>query len=81
MFKNFLNRVEFRTKKIQSLTIVRNFNEAVNKDTSDMITEKTLSLNIQIRDHKKTTIFKIISTMKDLYLWQSWLKKWNSRID
>ena len=36
-----------------------------------MIPEKTLSLNIQIRDHKKIIIFKIISTMKNLYLEQS----------
>ena len=71
MFKNFLNRIEFKTKKIQSSTIFKNFNESVNKDTSDMITEKTFSLNIQIRNHKKTIIFKIISTMKDLYLKQS----------
>ena len=71
MFKNFLNRVEFKTKKIQSLTIFRNFDESVNKDTGGMITEETLLLNIQIRDHKKTITFKIISVMKDLYLEQS----------
>ena len=81
MFKNFLNRVEFKTKKIQSSTIFKNFNESVNKDTGGIITKKILSLNIRIRDHKKILTFKIISTMKDLYLEQSWLRKWNSRID
>ena len=74
MFKNFLNRAEFKTKKIQSSTILKNFDESVNKDTSDIITKKILLLNIQIRDHKKTITFKIISIMKDLYLEQSWLK-------
>ena len=81
MFKNFLNRAEFRTKKIQSSTILRNFDESVNKDTDDMITKKTLSLNIQIRGHKETITFRIISAMRDLYLRQPWLRKWNSRID
>ena len=71
MFKNFLDRVEFKTKKIQSSTIFRNFDESINKDTSDMITEKTLSLNIQIKDHKEIITFKIISTMRNLYLEQS----------
>ena len=46
MIKNFLDRVEFKIKKIQSSTIFRNFDESVNKDTSGMITEKTFSLNI-----------------------------------
>ena len=71
MSKNFLDRVEFRTKKIQSPIILRNFDESINKDTGGMITEKTLSLNIQIRNHKKIITFKIISTMRDLYLEQS----------
>ena len=71
MFKNFLYRVGFRTKKIQSSTILKNFDESVNKNTDGMITEKTLSLNIQIRGHKKTITFKIISAMRDLYLEQS----------
>ena len=75
MFKNFLDRVEFKIKKIQSSTIFKNFNESVNKDTGDMITEETFSLNIQIRNHKKTIIFKIRSAMKNLYLKQSWLRK------
>ena len=46
MFKNFLDRIEFRTKKIQSSTIFRNFDESVNKDTGDMITKEALLLNI-----------------------------------
>ena len=81
MSKNFLNRAGFRTKKIQSSTIFRNFDESVNKDTGGMITEKTLPLNIQIRGHKKTITFKIISAMRDLYLEQPWLRKWNSQIN
>ena len=71
MFKNFLDRAGFKTKRIQSSTIFKNFDGSVKKDTSDMITKKLLSLNIQIRDHKKTITFKIILTMKDLYLEQS----------
>ena len=81
MSKNFLDRAEFKTKKIQSSTILRNFDESVNKDTGGIITEKTLPLNIQIRDHKETITFRIILAMRDLYLKQSWLRKWNSRID
>ena len=75
MFKNFLNRAGFKTKKIQSLTIFKSFDESVNKNTSGMIAKKTLSMNIQIRNHKKTITFKIISTIRNLYLEQSWLKK------
>ena len=71
MFKDFLNRVEFKTKKIQSSTILKNFNESINKNMNNMITKNILSLNIQIRDYKKTIIFKMISTMKNLYLKQS----------
>ena len=71
MFKNFLDRAEFKTRKIRSSTILKNFDESVNKDTSGIITEKTLSLNIQIRSHKKTMIFRVVSTMRDLYLEQS----------
>ena len=70
MFKNFLDRVEFKTKKIQSSTIFKNFDESINKNTSDIIIKKTFSLNIQIRSYKKIIIFKIISAMKDLYLKQ-----------
>ena len=81
MFKDFFYRAEFRTKKIQSSTILRNFDGSVNKDTDGMITEKTFSLNIQIRGHKKTITFKIVSAMRDLYLEQPWLRKWNSCID
>ena len=70
MFKIFLNRAEFKTKKIQSSTILKNFDESINKDTDGMIIKKTFSLNIQIRDYKETITFKTISTMRDLYLEQ-----------
>ena len=46
MFKNFLDRVEFKTKRIQNLIMFRNFDESVNKETGDMITKKILSLII-----------------------------------
>ena len=75
MFKNFLNLAKFKTKKIQSSTIFKNFDESVSKNTNDMIIKKTFLLKIQIRNHKKIIAFKIVSTMRDLYLKQSWLKK------
>ena len=71
MFNNFLDRVKFKTKKIESLTIFKNFDKSVNKDTSDMIKEKTFSLRIQLKDHKETIIFRIISAMRNMYLKQS----------
>ena len=46
MFKYFLDRVEFKIKKIQSSIIFKNFDGSINKDTDDMITKKILSLNI-----------------------------------
>ena len=71
MFKNFLNRVECTTKKIQNLTLFKNFDKSINKNTSGIITKEIFLLNIQIRNYKKIIIFKIISTMRDLYLKQS----------
>jgi len=79
MSLEFAKKQEFKLKKIERLTYVRNMNKTLNKEGP---IENTVEVNIYYQEHKERTEINVIGEQKwNVILEMLWLAHHNSEID